>query len=599
MMLVSDCIETVLRLAFGGKFEFPTHHYTTKPDNTTTSSLTVASSKEDEDEQEEEKATCTVTLDVESPPEGSNKWSTRQIPNCKVILKEGDYITVDLGDGAPHFKVHSKHVSFGSSSQSLKSKQKTCTVTIEQEGSPDVWITKTIQNCIVEEEIGQDVVVNFGDGSPGFKIARKHTDLGDTEGAKRTSLLYNIGDVVEVSYEKKSGNDSWEMNQSVGKIVGCTAIAAEIKFNDDRPIYTAPLSTIRPHHPKQSIAVGDVVDVTYEEEAACGTWMNKTETAKVHSIKNSNTVVVDWGDGDSLFCCNTKFVKKSISPNKYGAKSKSCNNISNKPNLVIGSEVFVTYEEEQHPDQWSVKRERATIISITGTRVTVDWGDNDGTYETDIKHVSLVDAEPSSNNDISQTNGHTPEVKLHSKTVPTSLSVGQLVSVEFEEEIDGKWSTTTDTALIREINSEKVVVDWLDKDKWYTTETKFVSNFSPENFKIGQSVIVSYEKEESSGWVSTTDTATVTSEASNDLITVLWSNGMSDSYTCPIQYVAPLSFSQGDSVTVSYEKETTSGSWELSHEAAEVVSVKGDSAVVRWEGADDTYTSPLKFVSST
>eukprot|EP01059_Diplonema_ambulator_P002998 TRINITY_DN1265_c0_g1_i11.p1 TRINITY_DN1265_c0_g1~~TRINITY_DN1265_c0_g1_i11.p1 ORF type:complete len:924 (+),score=217.59 TRINITY_DN1265_c0_g1_i11:73-2844(+) len=379
-------------------------------------------------------------------------------------------------------------------------------VTLEVEQPNGEWKV-TYSDGVVVDDDGAMVTVDWGDGSPHFRIEQGHVKMILEQ---ETAPPYTIGETVKVTYEKEEPSGEWKLTHGIGSVKRITSDYLEIDWNDGSPTYNAPLSTVTKQeglaeHNEADLEglrkqIGKRVMVKIEVEAENGDWVMKEEEAKLHAIEGTDALI-DWDDGDSMYRCSVEFVK----PVEEGTPSEA----SDAGSMVVeyepatGHVVSVNYDVLED-GEWVNQQANAKVIDVhpEEKRVTVEWEEHEGeTYTCAMEHVKFV--------------SETIEEDTGKQEPAAAFVEGERVVVTFERELDepDNWAQAHDIGTIKTIAGEEATITWEDEPD-STPFTITLSNLTKINkdFRPGSRVAFSCEAEHSpSSWTSTTETGTLLS----------------------------------------------------------------------------------------
>eukprot|EP01064_Diplonema_japonicum_P013130 TRINITY_DN20539_c0_g2_i1.p1 TRINITY_DN20539_c0_g2~~TRINITY_DN20539_c0_g2_i1.p1 ORF type:complete len:923 (+),score=258.27 TRINITY_DN20539_c0_g2_i1:84-2852(+) len=197
---------------------------------------------------------------------------------------------------------------------------------------------------------------------------------------------------------------------------------------------------------------------------------------------------------------------------------------------------------------------------------------------------------------------------LPAATEKTTFSPGDKVEVTYEaEQADGVWKECYAEGKVVHEEGHLVVVDWNDGSPLFKIEKGHVRKIIDQErppFVAGETVKVSYEKEEPNGeWNMAHSVGTVI-KMTEGMVEVEWGDG-SPSYLAPVNTVEKQVAAEnedhsklqvGKQVHVKIEVETETGDWELKEEIAKLHAIEANEAVVDWEDDGSLYRCSLDFV---
>ena len=310
------------------------------------------------------------------------------------------------------------------------------------------------------------------------------------------------------------------------------------------------------------LQVGARVVVQYEQEEEDGAWVERREHGHLVKVKREGggtKVMVDWGDSDSLYECDARFVepvrgaveKPAAAARRHSRPPKSVSSTSAKLSAADAPPASLVLVEREGGG--SVSAAPAVVVRhLDGERVEVRWVDR------------TADGSPRAAED--EAAGETHTCPLSRIVTTLNFSTGDKVSVVVEREAEGsegaaqaEWVQAVCPAVIVDLKGKVATVRWTDRDGddtyctplWHLRAADATLSAVPPagategaaSVRAGDAVLVAVEKEEGhtgSGVWKREECKAVVKAVDGAFVEVSWEDGDdsgSESYRTPAVHV--------------------------------------------------------------
>ncbi|KAJ9466230.1 hypothetical protein DIPPA_00806 [Diplonema papillatum] len=453
----------------------------------------------------------------EEAPQG--KWVLRQ-QEAVVVMSDslpGGCVVVDWGDNSPRFVTkkasvshipwyHDAQIDIQSSSQppTIEPKRESpnfsrgdsVVVSVETDRTGQ-WIREELVGTVVSSPSSagrpSHFIISWGDGSPTYRAPAATVSIRHPRASAYHQSKQSADEgTVEA---KKSSRSPAEAEACLGRddhrsdevsMHNGRGVPVPLNYESRRvPSGHAQASLENP----KKLCKGDIVEVSYELKTDMG-WVLASEKAKVcsntHDGNAGDACVVEWLENATSaperFECPTKFCKlvdlgdcnHTAPPAPTTALSVSAqrsllppsSETKHRAGLAEGDVVTVTFEAELAGGGWEKRTDVGTVRKLiaahespSGTpSAEVSW--NNGEPERYVTPLRLVKRMAPTEWEI------VTKVPEHALKQRPTLHVGDVVEVAYEYEVDDKWVSTSDEALVRSVKGEQPEeecgVEWLD-----------------------------------------------------------------------------------------------------------------------------------------